>query len=387
MAAIAALASAAAINNSGNCELWSDPSEHWRIDELFAAPAFRELDDPVSAWPGLKSLMVSGKGPNDTSAEFFCYYGRPEGPAPEGGFPGVVLAHGGGGTAFPNYTKEWIDRGFAVIALDWYNQRPAPGLTNAPPGEVTVPRIPLEGGKRQDHVAVVANMVLSHSLLRSFPEVNRERTVFVGLSWSSWYGTCVAAVDDRFRGTVLIYCADRNPAQPTRRALVDGRFLHAVKSPAWWIVGTNDRNVTPETSQAGFDECPKHWGHAIVPNLPHSHCGFKFESVMRMAKHFACGEPALPRLGDLSVTDGVATAKILSPGASQGRAFLSYTLDRNVPVAHERKWISAAADIDGDIVRAKLPEGAYQAFLSLYEAKKGKYNDLCGSSSVWVDKF
>ena len=45
---------------------------------------------------------------------------------------------------------------------------------------------------------------------------------------------------------------------------------------------------------------------------------------------------------------------------------------------------SVAAAVDGGIVRAKLPEGAYQAFLSLYEAKKGKYNDLCGSSSVWA---
>ena len=117
------------------------PEKYWKLEELSAVPQFRELDDPASAWPGLKSLMVSGKGPNGTAAEFFCYYGRPEGTVPEGGFPGVVLVHGGGGTAFPQYTRKWIELGFAVIALDWYNQRPAPGLTNMPPTEVPTRRL------------------------------------------------------------------------------------------------------------------------------------------------------------------------------------------------------------------------------------------------------
>ena len=380
MAAIAALASAAAISNSGNCELWSDPSEHWRIDELFAAPAFRELDDPVSAWPGLKSLMVSGKGPNDTSAEFFCYYGRPEGPVPEGGFPGVVLAHGGGGTAYPNYTKEWIDRGFAVIALDWYNQRPAPGLTNAPPGEVTVPRIPLEGGKRQDHVAVVANMVLSHSLLRSFPEVNRERTVFVGLSWGSWYGTCVAAVDDRFRGCVEIYCGGRDRAAGGFFAgPVDGRYLPAAKIPMWWAVSTNDRNVTPQVLQLGFQECANFAGAAIVNRLPHSHVGFQFPSVQRMAMSFAGLAKPLPRLTRGKIENGVASAEISDFGEGIVEAKLGYTTSSELPT-WKREWKYAPAKVEGSRVTAVLPPGTVQCYLSAYEGGNSWRNDMCGSS-------
>ena len=48
------------------------PEKYWKLEELSVVPQVRELDDPVSAWPGLKSLMVSGKGPNGTAAEFFC---------------------------------------------------------------------------------------------------------------------------------------------------------------------------------------------------------------------------------------------------------------------------------------------------------------------------
>ena len=41
------------------------------------------------------------------------------------------------------------------------------------------------------------------------------------------------------------------------------------------------------------------------------------------------------------------------------------------------------AALEGDVVKATLPKGAYQAFLSLYEKDRGKFNDLCGSSSLW----
>ena len=218
------------------------------------------------------------------------------------------------------------------------------------------------------------------------PEVNPSNTVFVGLSWGSWYGAIVAAVDGRFNGVVEIYCGDarrdlRDPGK--RNPLTNGRFLHAAKVPMWWIVGTNDRNMTPASAQAGFDECPRHWGHAIVPELPHSHIGFEFESVARMARHFASRGTPLPRLGAISEKDGVLSAPVVSRDASTGDAVLSYTCDGSELVEWKRKWHTVPAELDGDVVKAALPKGACQAFLSLYEKDRGAFNDLCGSSSLW----
>ena len=356
-----------------------DPAKYWNFAELSSAPACRELKDPVSEWPGLKSLMVSGKGPKGSSAEFFCYYGRPEGEAPAGGFPGIVLVHGGSGTAFPHYTTEWIKLGFAVIALDWYNQRPAQGLTNVPPSQVSVPRIPLEGGRRQDHIANVANIVLSHSLLLSFPEVNRDRTALVGLSWGSWYGTCVAAVDGRLKGCVEIYCGDWNPARPKVHAIVNGRFLPYAKVPMWWAVSTNDRNVTPYTSQDGFDACARFAGAAIVNRLPHSHSGFHFPSVKRMAKYFTGVDKPLPRLVGGKIEGGVATAEIADFGAGVASARLGYTTSSEEPT-WKREWKYVPAKVEGNRVSAALPPGTVQCYLSAYEAGKSPYDDLCGST-------
>ena len=382
VAACVLLSTACTLGAGGGTALpegWGDPSRHWRLAELAAPPAYRAAEFPESRHPGLKALLVEGKGPQGTAADFFCYYGRPDGPVPPGGFPGVVLVHGGGGTAYPNFTALWVSLGFAVIAPDWYNQRPAPGLTNVAPTEVTVPRVPLAGGKRQDHVANVANMVLAHSLLRSFPEVNANRTVFVGLSWGSWYGTCVAAVDDRFKGCVEIYCGDLKPPRKGAASLVHGQFLPAAKIPMWWAVSTNDRNVTPDTSQAGFDACARFAGVAIVNDLPHSHVGFRFPSVQRMARHFTGGAKPLPRLVDARRDGGVASARIADPGEGVDRAVLGYTLSSD-PVTWKRAWRYLPARIDGDRVSAALPEGTVKCYLSVYEKGASRYNDLCGST-------
>ena len=360
-----------------------NPAGFWSKDELFKTPSFRECPDAESRYPGIKALFVSGKGPKDTAAEFFCYYGTPEGKAPEDGWPGVVLVHGGGGTAYPQYVKKWTSLGFAVIAPDWYNCRPAPGLTNAPPTQTNIKRIPLDGGRRQDHVANVANMVLAHSLIRSFPEVNASRTVFVGLSWGSWYGGCVAAVDDRFRGAVEIYCGDYRPDLKGDRELVNGRFLNSAKIPMWWAVSTNDRNVTPGSSNAGFARCARLDGVTLVNDLPHSHIGFSFDSVHRMAAYYTGSGRRLPKLGKARISDGWLEAPVLDDGAGIAAVKLGYTVSTDMP-EWKRQWKYAQGEMSGGKVRARLPAGTVKCYLAAYEKERSRFKDLCGTT-VFVD--
>ena len=355
-----------------------DPAKYWNLKELSVFPSFRECTIPETRYEKLKPILVSGKGPDGTNAEFFAYYAVPEGEMPAGGWPGLVLVHGGGGTAYPNWVREWRDLGFAVIALDWLNQVPAPALTNVPPNETGVPRLPLPGGRRQNHVANVANIILSHSLLMSFPEVNADRTVLVGLSWGSWYGGCVAAVDSRFRGAVAIYCCDFNPKQGWQMALVNGRFLHDAKIPMWWSLSTNDQNVTPDTSNAGFEECARFDGCAIVNRLPHSHIGFSFPSVQRMARYYVGLDKRLPHLGEVSLKDGVARAKILDPGAGILTAKIGYTTEENAKT-HLCTWQYDPADVENGEIVAVVPSRARKFYLAACE-KDTRYHDLCGTT-------
>ena len=58
----------------------------------------------------------------------FAFIGYPKTPMPKGGYPAVVLIHGGGGYAFYEWVKEWTDKGYVAISPDFYGQMPEVGV-------------------------------------------------------------------------------------------------------------------------------------------------------------------------------------------------------------------------------------------------------------------
>ena len=68
------------------------------------------------------SLFYAGEDYQGHATEVFAFYASPRtlGRADAGKkkFPGVVLIHGGGGTAFAEWAWLWAQRGYAAIAMD-----------------------------------------------------------------------------------------------------------------------------------------------------------------------------------------------------------------------------------------------------------------------------
>ncbi|MDD4623531.1 MAG: hypothetical protein PHG71_09880, partial [Kiritimatiellae bacterium] len=56
-----------------------DPAKYWNLEGLSVVPSFRECPIPETRYEKLKPILVSGKGPDGTNAEFFAYYAVPEG--------------------------------------------------------------------------------------------------------------------------------------------------------------------------------------------------------------------------------------------------------------------------------------------------------------------
>ena len=349
-----------------------NPEKYWDFGRLKKAPEYRKAEFPDSQYPKMQAILFDGVPYKGKPAPVFAYVGYPEGPVPQGGFPGIVMVHGGGGTAYAWAVKRWNQYGYAVIALDWYNQRPV--------GSKGKKQIPLEGGKRQDHVTNVGNIVLAHSLLRSLPNVNPDKTALLGLSWGSWYGAMAAAVDPRFKAAIEIYCGDRK----NNALFTNGRFLHAAKIPMYWIAGTNDRHAFPETLQAAFDECPKTWNKTLICRLPHSHVGFRFTACKRVADEFLKGGTGLPKLGKNQVSGSTISAEILSEGKGIRKAVLNYTLDGPEKESRFREWKTIPAQVSGKTVSASIPAGTFQCFLSVYDEldRPDHYDYCCGSGDV-----
>lgn len=167
---------------------------------------------------GMRSLFYEGADYKGAPTRVFAYYGTPAGKPPAGGWPAVVCAHGGGGTAFSTWVKYWNDRGYAAIAMDleghlpgthWFqvegNYPAGQGHEHAGParvgwfGDIALP------DTEQWFYHAVADVIRANSLLRSFPEINADKIGLTGISWGGTIASAVAGVDSRFVFVVPVY--------------------------------------------------------------------------------------------------------------------------------------------------------------------------------------
>ncbi|MHB8902992.1 MAG: hypothetical protein ACYC6Y_29885, partial [Thermoguttaceae bacterium] len=95
---------------------------------------------PACTWGERKGLVrevyYEGEPLEGKPTRVFGYYGCPENAA--GPLPGMVLVHGGGGTAFPEWAELWAKRGYAALAMD---------LAGCGPGQKRL----ADGGPGQGH--------------------------------------------------------------------------------------------------------------------------------------------------------------------------------------------------------------------------------------------
>ena len=158
------------------------PEKYWDFEALKNPPAFQDDFDEASACDGLRAITFDGVTENGKRTRTFAYIALPDGEMPVGGWPGIVLVHGGGGTAFAWAAKLWASYGFAVLAPDWYGRRPVNADIANGSGELARPYIAHTRTHSPEdtpaHITNVANLVLAHSLLRSLPEVNPENTAY-----------------------------------------------------------------------------------------------------------------------------------------------------------------------------------------------------------------
>src|SRR5690606_33907498 len=129
--------------------------------------------------------------------------------AGEGPFPAMVLVHGGGGKAFPEWARLWADRGYAAIAMDLSGRGPdgerlPDGGPEQSDGEKFRDFEPDEAGRMWSYHAVAA-AVRAHSFLAARPEVDGDRIGVTGISWGGYLTCIVAGIDDRVKVAVPVY--------------------------------------------------------------------------------------------------------------------------------------------------------------------------------------
>ena len=232
---------------------------------FYQVPATFEAEGFQSAVPGVKAVFLAGPAYQGKETRVFAWYGVPETAASDVKFPGIVLVHGGLGTAFAEWVKRWNDRGYAAIAIDMFGGLPAKDGSKCSknPPERHEFSGPDPANKYQDvdlapedqwPYHAVAAIISAGSFLALLPNVDANKIGLTGISWGGYAAALAAGYDDRFRFVMPVYgCGgfdsslklvpeDASAKKVKKFASLwdPNNTLEKAKMPILWVNGAND---------------------------------------------------------------------------------------------------------------------------------------------------
>lgn len=366
----------------------------WDLDALKNnVPAMKWVrqDQPVH------SLTYAGEKYQGHDTEVFAFYASPVTLGlkvkPGTKFPGVVLIHGGGGTAFADWAYLWAKRGYAAIAMDLNGSRPPEVVfdpkTGAPIGHQSDgklrTRLP-NGGPPHGHPEkfdcivtadtsddwpfhAAASVMRAHTLLRSFPEVDAEHTAVTGISWGGYTTCLVASLDDRFKAAVPVYgCGFLHEGESVQKPSIDklgdhqakwvkeydpGSLLPRCRVPILFVNGTNDVHYVLDSYMKSYNVVAGEKHIRIQIKMPHGHPpGWAPQEIGLFIDSKCRGDAALPN----PACPAVISDHIVVPFESRvpvKKAELNYTTDTGL--RSKREWKSIPATINGNTITAPKP--------------------------------
>ncbi len=359
----------------------------WDMKKLSGAPKTRPATGIKE--DGVKGIFFDGPRYQGRPTRVFAWVGIPK-TKPGEKVPGIVLVHGGGGTAIADWVRLWNARGYAAIAMDTC-------------GNVPVDNMPASKWKRHDHggpggvdwnpdraapedqwtYQAVSDVILAHSLLRSLPGVDPNRIGLTGASWGG-YVTCIAAsVDHRFKFAAPVYgcgfyldtvfgeqLGELTPEQRDRwMSWWDPSvYLAEAPMPFLWVTGSTDFAYTFSALQKSY-------------RLPRSPRILSIPLVMEHGGKPAQTPEEIRVFAESIFNGGDPLPHITGQGREGGSAWVTYS--GKVPVAtaelnftndtgkwQDRKWEAIPAQIPASgRVEASVPEGAATYYFNLHDER------------------
>ena len=342
---------------------------------------------------GVETFFYAGPKLQGKPTRIFAYRGVPKPKAGEATrkVPGIVLIHGGGGTAFDRWVKLWNGRGYAAIAMDLCGCVPVGSYgkwerheNGGPPGcDASFGQLdsPVEDQWTYHAVSAVA---LGHTLLRAHPDVDSERIGMTGISWGGYMTSVVSGVDSRFRFAVPVYgCGflGDNSAWLGRLEMIGpeksalwlkqwdpSHYLPKAKMPFLWVNGTNDFAYPMDSWQKSYRLPEADRTLCLRIRMPHGHgaAGENPEEIHAFANQILTGGAPLPRIAKQGRTETELWCEF-EAAQPIAKAELCFTSDSGA--WKDRKWEAAAATLDaaGKRASAAIPAAATVAYLNLFD--------------------
>jgi len=357
----------------------------WNLSELTNAPQWTPLALPAS--PVAKPVFYAGVPFRGKRTRVFAWLGLPKA-KPGQKVPGVVLVHGGAGTAFEEWVRLWVDRGYAAISMDTCGKVPLGNSPDwvrdeqgGPPGWGGFDQIDWPPEDQWTYQAV-ANVIRANSLLRSLPEVDPDRIGITGISWGGYLTCIVAGVDARFKFAAPVYgCgfymktafgSDLNKLSPAgsdrwMRWWDPSVYLGKAKMPFLWVDGSNDHFYSLNALQLSY----------CLPQSPRTLC-------LRLRMPHAQGPGETPEeirvFADSILKQGMPLPHILASGRDGRSVWADYESKVHVAKAElnytedaspweERKWKTLPIQAGPNKAVAKLPMGTRVYYLNIFDER------------------
>jgi len=353
------------------------------------APATK--DAPEFSGAEVKAIYFDGLPWQGKPTRVFAWVGlpKPDPKQPQAKVPGMVLIHGGGGTAFDRWVRIWTKRGYAAIAMDTCGQLPIGDFGNykrdargGPAGWGGFDQID-QPAKDQWTYRAVADTILAHSLLRSMPQVDPDRIGVTGISWGGYLTCIVAGVDQRFKLAAPVFgCGflgedsawldsfkKMGPDKSAKwLAMWDPSvYLKDVAMPTLWVTGSNDPAYPLGSLRKSYHLVKGPRTLSLRLRMNHT--------------HFAGEDPEEIRVfADSILKDGKPLAKITAQGREESKVWATFESASPVKKAElnftkdegnwqKRNWNAVPAVIEaaGNKVTATLPAGTKVFYLGLID--------------------
>ena len=310
----------------------------------------------------------------------------------DGKVPGIVVVHGGGGTAYKEWVQKWNAQGFAAISIavegqtDVDEKKEAKGRPvwarhafsgPARDGTFADTKLPL---KEQWMYHALADTMLANSLLRSLPEVDASKIGVMGISWGGVITSTVIGLDERFAFGIPTYgCGHLFDAENHwGRALHDNEgyqqiwdgmnYADRVKMPVLWLSWPLDAHFPLGCQAEHYRKTPSPRMVSLVSKMGHSHpAGWNPPDSYAFAKSVVETGKPWGSSPSAKTESGTAIAVFHSTKPIT-RAVLVSTTDQGF--TGTRKWVetpaAAASGGGGTTASAPLPAGTTAWYINAY---------------------
>ena len=338
----------------------------WDLEALSSPPEF-EWGEGTE----VRTLHYQGEDYQGKPTRVFAYYATPgslaKDPSKDKNLPALVLVHGGGGKAFREWAELWARRGYAAIAMNLGGGEPDGGPTQTDRCKFGAIAGPVTD---QWTYHAVANVIRAHSLLRSFPEVDPQRTAMTGISWGGYLTCIVAGLDNRFKAAVPVYgCGFLHEnsvwlPQFAKMSAEDkakwvrlwdpSQYVGSAAMPMLFVNGGNDGAYPPDSHAKTYAlvQTPKNL--RFSPELPHGHIFDRPKAIEIFIDHHLKNGTRLSKITSLDIGEKSVTARV-STETKLVSGQLHYTTDALPGDCKTRKWHGLPATIDQDRVTVERP--------------------------------